>query len=489
MAKRAGLAYAERVRTNGFVGGLAVSLALLLPAAAGAAPDWPTYGFTPTRTAINPSEHTLTRGNAGSLHERWEASLGTEGNITTQPLVASGLHLPDDTTRDVVYAATSRGRIAAFDADDGDRIWSRTFGWIRDDPCNQDFGITGTPVLDRNRNSLFFVDGKGQAYELSLTTGKTIRHWSITSDPHHEQVWSALNLSRGVVYVTTAGLCDIPPYHGRIVAIDSGSGKVKAVWYTNGRHGPSGGGIWGWGGISVSPDGDALFAATGNSVDESEHSGLSERVVRLSPGLHVRGSDYPGLPHGDADFGATPVPIKVKGCPAQLVAESKYGQFFLYDRSHIPDGPRQRIQLAGAGDGIHSLLGSPAFWRAKRLLYLGNPGTRGSFKAGFLAFRVTQGCRLKLAWHANGPSQLGSTPTLAGGVVYFGEGYKNNIVGFDALTGKRVWQSGSAVLHYHAVFAAPSVVGGRLYAGSFNGTLHAFEPGGGRSTLDVAQAH
>jgi hypothetical protein len=465
------------LRTNGFVGGLAVSFALLLPGAAGAAPDWSTYGFAPTRTAINPAEHALTRSNAGSLHQRWEADLGSDGNITTQPLVASGLHLPGDTTRDVVYAATSRGYIAAFDADDGKRIWSRTFGWIHDDPCNSDFGITGTPVLDRNRNSLFFVDGKGQAYELSLTTGKTIRHWSITNDPHHEMVWSALTLSRGVLYVPVAGLCDIPPWRGRIVAIDTGSGKVKAVWYTNGRHGPSGGGIWGWAGISVSSDGDALFAATGNSHDASEHSGLSERVVRLSPSLHVHGSNYPGLPHGDADFGATPLPFKVRGCPTQLVAESKYGQLFVYERSHIPAGPTQRIQLGGAGDGRHSLLGSPAFWPTKRLLYLGNPGTRGNFKAGFLAFRVTQGCKLKLAWHADGPAELGSTPTLAGGVVYFGEGYKNNIVAFDALTGKRVWQSGSAVLHYHAVFAAPSVVGGRLYAGEWNGTLHAFEPG------------
>lgn len=476
MAKRAKCAYGNDVHTKGFVGGLAVSFALLLPGAAGAAPDWSTYGFAPTRTAINPAEHALTRANAGSLHQRWEADLG-HGNITTQPLVASGLHLPGGRTRDVVYAATTRGRIAAFDAGDGKQVWARTFGWIHDNPCNSDFGITGTPVLDRHRNSLFFVDGKGQAYELSLTTGRTVRHWSITHDPHHEEVWSALTLSRGVVYIAVAGLCDIPPWRGRIVAIDTGSGKVKAVWYTNGRHGPWGGGIWGWAGISVSPSGDSLFAATGNSADSSERSGLSERVVRLSPSLHVRASNYPGLPHGDADFGATPLPIEVKGCPSQLVAESKYGQLFLYNRSHIRAGPTQRIQLGGDGDGRHSLLGSPAFWRAKRLLYLGNPRTRGKFKAGFLAFRVTRGCRLKLAWHASGPAQLGSTPTLAGGVVYFGEGYENDVVAFDALTGKRVWQSGSAVLHYHAVFAAPSVVGGRLYAGAWNGTLHAFEPG------------
>jgi outer membrane protein assembly factor BamB len=463
------------MRTNGLVGMLLFASLVTLPASAGATPDWDTYGFSPTRAAINTAEHKLTRVNAGSLHQRWEVRLG-EGNIETQPLVAFDVHMSGGTTRDIVYAGTSRGQIAAVDANDGTRIWSRKFGSIHDDACNSEYGIQGTPVIDRNRDSIFFVDGRGQAYELSMTSGKTIRHWSITTHPNREQVWSALTLSRGVVYIPTSGLCDYPPYHGRIVAIDTGSGKVLATWYTNGRHGPSGGAIWGWAGISTTSSGSWLFAATGNSVDASEHSGLSERVVRLTPYLHVHGSNYPGLPKGDADFGATPLPFQAHGCPAQLAVENKYGQMFVYDRSHIPHGPIQRIQLGGAGDGTHSLLGSPAFWRAKRLLYLSNPGTRGRYKAGFLAFRVTGHCRLKLAWQATGPSELDSTPTVAGGVVYYGEGFENDLVALNALTGKRLWSSGSALLHYHAVFAAPTVVGGRLYAGAFDGTLHALEP-------------
>ena len=470
------------MRTNGLVGVLLFASLLGLPATAAATPDWSTYAFSPTRAGINTAEHTLTRANVHSLHQRWETSLGEEGAIETQPLVAFGVHLPGGATRDVVYAATSRGRIAAVDANDGKQIWSRHFGWIHDNQCNFDYGIQGTPVIDRNRDSIFFVDGRGKAYELSLASGKTIRHWSITTHPHREQVWSALTLSRGVVYISVAGLCDYPPYHGRILAIDTGSGKVLATWYTNGRHGPSGGAIWGWAGISTSSDGSSLFAATGNSIDASEHSGLSEHVVRLSPHLHVHGSNYPGLPKGDADFGATPLPFQAHGCPAQLVVGSKYGQLFVYDRSHIPSGPVQRLHLGGAGDGTHSLLGSPAFWRAKRLVYLSNPGTRGRYKAGFLAFRVTQHCRLKLAWHASGPSELDSTPTVAGGVVYYGEGYKNNVVALDALTGKRLWSSGSALIHYHAVFAAPTVVGGRLYVSGFDGTLHALEPTTAAST-------
>jgi outer membrane protein assembly factor BamB len=283
-------------------------------------------------------------------------------------------------------------------------------------------------------------------------------------------VWSGLNLVKGLLYVPTAGNCDIPPYRGRVVAIDTATGKRRTTWYVNGRNGPGGGGIWAWGGVSAA--GGSIFAATGNSLTESEHAPNSERIVRLTPDLDVRASHYPGLPGGDADFGSTPLPYQAKGCRPQLAAGNKYGDFFVYERKRIGHGPVQRIHLGGSGNGDEGLLGVAAFWKARRLLYVANPHETGRYKPGMLAFRVTKRCRLALEWQAKRPGKLTSSPTLANGVLYYGEGKNDKLVAFDALTGRRLWTSGSA--YSGAVWNAPAVVNGAVYAGSWDEHLRAF---------------
>ena len=444
--------------------------ALGVPAAATAGVDWPTYGFGPARTAFNPFESTLGRGNVHSLKELWSASVG--GSTNTQPVLASGLPLPGGRTANVVYAGSEKGRFAAFDAATGAVIWQRELGATHAKSCNDGYGVTSTPVLDRARGSVYVAAGDGVAYDLDLATGATKRRWTIVTDTQHEHVWSGLNLVRGLLYIPVASNCDVPPFRGRVVAIDVSSGDRVATWWVTGRNGPGGGGVWGWGGVSVDPAARAVFAATGNSNDSSEHSGYAERVVRLSPRLKVETSDYPGLPKGDADFGATPALYQAQGCPAQLAVGNKYGDFFVYDRGRIGKGPVQRIRLGGSGAGLAALLGNAAFWPAKRLLYVANPSKRGPYKAGMLAFRVTGKCRLALAWHGSGASGITSSPTVANGVVYYGAGYSDKVVAFDAENGKRLWTSGGALKGH--IVNAPSVVGGVVYAGDWSGRLHAF---------------
>lgn len=455
---------------GGAVAALAAAAALLAAAPALAAPagDWPTYGYSASRSGLNPHETTIGKGNVEALQERWSVDLG--GQIDAQPVVASGVVVSPTRTADLVYVGSEMGRFVAVDAATGDVAWSRELGSARVTECNWDFGITGTAVLDRKRGSVYAVSGTGIAYELDLATGATRRTWTITSDPQHEHVWSGLNLVKGVLYVPTASNCDFPPFRGRVVAIDTATGKRRATWYVTGRNGPHGGGIWGWGGVSAA--GGSIWAATGNSLTKSEHAPHAERIVRLTPDLKVKASDYPGLPGGDADFGSTPLPYRAQGCPGQLAAGNKYGDFFVYDRRHVGKGPVQRIRLGGAGNGDEALLGVAAFWPKQRLLYVANPHRSGRYKAGLLAFRVTEKCRLSLEWQARRPGKLTSSPTIANGVVYYGEGKNDKLVAFNARTGKRLWTSGDAF--GDAVWNAPSVVGGAVYAGSWDGRLRAF---------------
>ena len=432
--------------------------------------DWPTYGYAAARSAFNPSEHALGPGNVGSLQQLWSTDLG--GTINTQPVLASKVRLPSGRDADLVYAGTEKGRFAAVDAGTGEVVWSRHLGVAMSPSCQEGYGVTDTPVLDRPSESVYVVGGDGVAYELDLATGATRRRWTIVSDTEHEHVWSALSLMGGLLYVPVASTCDITPYRGRVVAISTSTGKEVATWYVTGRHGPGGGGIWGWGGIAIDRPANAIFAATGNSTDSSEHAPYGERVVRLTTKLHVQASQHPKLPLGDDDFGATPLLYQVKGCPRQLAVGAKLGTFYVYDRDRIGHGPVQTIKLGGGADGDNSLLGNAAVWPAKRLIYVVTPSDAGRYGAGMLAFHVTSRCRLALAWHAGGSRRLASSPTVANGVVYYSAGFSDRLIAFDATNGKRLWTSGSALQGHD--FNAPSVAGGVVYTGDWGGRLHAF---------------
>jgi len=463
---------------------LALSAALSAPASgAPARVDWRTYGFSANRSGLNPYEQTLDSSRARSLRRLWSADLGG-GEVDTQPLVASGVRLSTGESADVVYAGTEHGRLVALDARSGAPVWSRDLGAVHVARCHWTYGITDTPVLDRTRGSLYVVAGTGEAYELDLATGATKHRWPITGDPQQEHVWSGLTLVHGILYVPVAGTCDIPPYRGRVLAIDTHTSRQVAVWHVTGHSGVEGGGIWAWGGLSADPQRNALYAATGNSFPPpSEHVGYAEHVVRLGTRLHVRASNYPGVTGGDADFGATPLLYKAKGCPRQLAVGNKFGDFFVYDRDHIQHGPVQHISLGGSGDGGHALLGVAAFWRAKRMVYVANPLPRGRFKRGIVAFHVTGACRLALAWQAKGPGKLTSSPTLADGVLYYGTGTGGKLVAHKATTGRRLWTSGGVV--QGAIYNAPAVIAGMVYVGSWDGRLYAFG-GGPRRSAPVA---
>jgi outer membrane protein assembly factor BamB len=435
---------------------LSCCAALLVPLPAGAG-DWPTYGFSVSRAGFNPAEKVLRAGRLRSLHRAWSARRG--GRIDAQPVVASGR----------VYAGTEGGRFVALNASNGHVVWSRKLGAVRSScPDLPRYGVTGTPVINGDR---VYVGTNGKVFELDAASGKTKRVWTITDDPRHEHNWSALTLSNGVLYAGLAGICDATPYRGRLVAIDTVGGAPAGTWYVTGTppDSPLGGGIWSFGGLSVDAGGD-LFAATGNSVAVTQHVGYAEHVVRLAPDLRVVSSDYPGLDGADADFGATPLLFEAPGCPPQLAVGNKGGSFFLYDRDRIGAGPLQRVRLGGSDGGASALLGVAAYWPARRMVFVSNPLPRGGFPAGMVAFRVTSKCRLARAWVRRGPRGLTSSPTVAGGVVWYGTGFGGELRALSARTGHRL----RTLDLRRPIFAAPAVVDGTVYAGGWGGKLYAF---------------
>src|SRR6185369_13368393 len=190
---------------------------------------------------------------------------------------------------DVLYVGTEHGDLYALDAANGHVVWHRNLGSQTtgcDDMPDFVFGITNTPVVDRATGSLFVAGGDGALVALDLATGATRAGWpvTITADPAHEHVWSAVTLAAGALYVETASYCDATPYYGRVVEVDPTAPAIVATWYVTAAPGtgPGGGGIWGWGGASVDPAGGDLYVATGNATTTPESYGYAEQAVRLS---------------------------------------------------------------------------------------------------------------------------------------------------------------------------------------------------------------
>jgi outer membrane protein assembly factor BamB len=381
----------------------------------------------------------------------------------------------------VLFVGTAQGEFFALDALDGRVVWQRHVGSVISE-CEEFpkgiHGVTGSAVLDLMEGLVYVASGTGRVFAFEIATGAVAEGWPIriTQQPAREHVFGALTLAGDLLYVTTAGVCDVPPFKGKVAAINVKSARNVATFYPTGQDGPSGGGIWGMGGVSVDPTNGAVYVATGNAIADPEHYAFGEAVIRLSPRLEVVSANYPGVAGVDSDFGATPMLFRAPGCPPQLAVGNKDGELFIYRRAAIEQGPTQELQIADAI--VQQLQGVPAFSRDTGLVYVTNPSdsSDGVYRHGLLALEVRRSCAVRLAWQRSvGRNNLiGSPPIVAGGVVYVAMAWDRRVYAFDARTGRPLWNSGDAI--GGAVFAPPVVVNGRLYQGTWDGRIYAFAP-------------
>ena len=138
-------------------------------------------------------------------------------------------------------------------------------------------------------------------------------------------------------------------------------------------------------------------------------------------------------------------------------------------------GPRQRLQIASASDWRFN--GLPAWDPVTNMLYVSNStdSSSGTYLHGLVALKAASNCSLSLAWQQTVGIQSTSvsSPTVANGVVYYGDGRDSHEFAFDAATGTALWNSGSTT---GQLFAAPMVADGRLFVASWDHRLWAFGP-------------
>jgi hypothetical protein len=467
------------------------------PPPASAVGDWLMIDHDPMRGGFAPDESAIAPNTVANLKVRW--SLNVDGQVSAQPLYIGSITV-GSMVRDVVIIATSGNSLYALDANSGDQLWKHNFG-AQPQNCAipGGFGIFGAPLIDRATLRAYAVSDDGSLRTISLVDGTDAAPpLPVIANPATNKVWGGLNRQGNRIFFATASDgCDTAPWRGTIYAVDiSGASPVfsNSVAVVPGIPAPNGGGgIWGYGGVSIDPATGNIYAATASDSFET-FTLYGNRMVAFDQNFNVLGSFAPAEPNTfpcsgapcDLDFGATPALFQPNGCSLMTAAGNKNGNLYLFKTSDlmVSGSPQQILTLSTADDslGTGGVGGVPAFWPQGNMLFIADRGGINGIAGGVVGLTVTQACTLQVAWSVplGVTGQPNSTPTIANGVVFVGAGVDGKVRAYNALTGAALWDSGNQ--NAVSTYGAPMIARGKLYFGSWNG----FSPNSGGSVYSFA---
>jgi outer membrane protein assembly factor BamB len=442
--------------------------------------DWTRFGFNAARYDRAP------RGASPGKLSATAVSL--PGTVDSSPIYLAGAAVGGK-RRSIVVMTTTYGRTLALDAASGKALWTFTPGSYGSLAGSAQI-TTATPVADPSSRFVYAASSDGLIHKLRVSSGKQVRsgRWpaSVTRDPAHEKIASALNLVGHLVLVTTGGyIGDAPPYQGKVVAIDRSTGKIVHV--TNSlcsdrrriivpaSCSASDSAIWGRAGAVVDPKTHRVYVATGNAPFNG-HTNWGDSVLELAPGAkrlrrHYTPQNQAQLNAGDSDLGST--------APALLPPPGASAPRFL-----LQGGKDGKLRLLRISSSLHSVHGAAGKRLGGEVQALPMPGGDLMFTAPAvlhrrgrtLAFVATGGAtaayrlrggRLHQVWSNGTP---GTSPVLAGHLLWV----------YDPTGGLDVYRpaTGRLVRHFDAPsghWNSPIVAGGRVYLPSGDGNDHATE--------------
>jgi outer membrane protein assembly factor BamB len=457
----------------------------------GVATDWLTVDHDSSRSGYAVDETTISSANVANLQLSWSTSV--DGSVTAQPLFVHNIQIAGQ-TRDILIVGTGGNSLYTLDASNGSTLWTRNFGpptpntWGLPDG----FGIEAPPFIDRVAGRIYTVSTEGNFRTLSLLDGTDLYPaLPLIVNPSTNKVWGGLNRVDNAIYVATGSNGgDVSPWRGQVYQIDiSGTPAVTGNFVVvpsipapNG-----GGGIWGYGGVSADLAtgtiyGSSAFDSNVNSNGNEQAVPYADSMFALNSSLNLLGYYQAPTPTTipcsgapcDLDFASSPIFFEPTGCPSMVTAGNKNGNLYLFRAADLATSapPLQVLTLNAPNDSLGSggVGGVPAYSPANNMLYItdAGPGVTG-VSAGIVALKVTSSCRLQVAWSQplGGNDTPNSTPTIANGVVFVGQGNSGVIHAYDAQSGTELWHSGSQY-GAAATFAAPIVAGGKVYAGSWS---------------------
>jgi len=418
---------------------LRVFLALLVCCLAGvAAPQRPSPATKPNlpviataqydnaRTGANLLETILTPQNVNVGQFGRISFFPVDGDVYAQPLYVPKLEIPGKGTHNVVFIATEKDSVYAFDADatSAEPLWQVSFvdakKYIspvsnRDVFCpfiQPDVGITSTPVIDLSSKTLYALARTREAengkwvfrqklHALDLVTGaeklggpitirasfqgdKSLFSKGISEfDPLRENQRAALLLVNNNVFITWASSCDVGPYYGWVMSYDTRTLKQTGV--LNVSPGAKESGIWQADAGPAADGSGNVYLITGNgkftAASGGRDYGDSVLKIALTPnGLAVRDyftpADQEHLNDTDGDFGSgSPILLPDQPAPHShlLLAAGKSAKLYELDRDNLghfhPGDDSNAVQVVPAGA---QSFGAPAYWNGHVFYFLMN---------------------------------------------------------------------------------------------------------------------
>ena len=328
---------------------------------------------------------------------------------------------------------------------------------------------TRTPAASTDRSAIYASAPDGRVRKLRVSDGKVLWTTTLTRDPTREKMTSSINVSRGLVIMTTGGyIGDAPPYQGHVVTMFEQTGRIAHVWNSlcSDRHAiilprscqASDSAIWSRNGAAVDPANGELVVATGNAPYDGK-TNWGDSVLVLSPDAsqllrHYTPANHQQLNDNDVDLGSTSPALLPNGYAVQ---GGKDGILRLLQLHRLPGvnattgGELQTLPAPGPTD----VFSEPAVWNGKWVFVATSAGTEALlFKGG----------RLHPVWSNKTD---GTSPVVAGSLLYVaGSGAVHVYV---PTSGREVAQLPTGSVHWQS----PIVADGRVAIAEGNANDHA----------------
>ena len=447
--------------------------------------DWTRFGFDARRSGVGPRRTGIRARDLNRLRRR---RVHLPGTVDSSPVYLSRVRVRGKRRRGVFFVTTTYGRTLAIDARSGRRLWqfvpAGIGGW------EGTYQIThSSPVADPSRRAIYATSPNGLIHKLSVNNGRELPGWPVraTRLPAREKLPAALNISGQHLLATTGGyIGDQPPYQGHVLAIQRSTGRIAHIFNSlcSDRQDQiiepsscqsSDSAIWARAGAVVIPGSRRLLVATGNAPFNGR-TDWGDSVLMLAPDASrllqsYTPADQRQLEVTDADLGSTapaPLPLPRRGKPRYryAVQGGKDSKMKLLSLQHLngrtPTASPQtggEVQVLGGSTLIFT---HPVVWKTGRRVFLFTADNGGTAAYEFRGKRP----RLHLRWRTGAS---GSSPVLAGGLLYVYSVDGGGVNVYRPLSGRKVATLASGSGHWNS----PIVVDRRIALGEGDGNDHA----------------
>jgi hypothetical protein len=487
-----------------------------------------TYKANIERTGNYAHEALLNKNNVNASQFGKRVSYPVDGQVYAQPLYMPNLNI-NGATHNTVFVATEHDSVYAFDADQtnvASPLWhtsfltngatSVPFTTVQCHDMIPESGITGTPAIDSQTNTMYVVsytlENGNEVYRLhalNVTNGTeksgspTVIQASVSGNgagsvngrvafnPLRQRQRSALLLANGQIYISFGSFCDRSPYHGWILGYTyNGSSFQQASVYNDTPNG-SGGGIWA--GLSADSSGNIYFASGNGDFDlNAGGANASDAFGRLNAQLQLQDYFVPFneecLQRYDIDLGSgAPLVLPPlneiigggKEGRVYVVATHNMGRFTEYPNldcntarnyTHI-DNVRQEF----APDVIKRVYGIPAYWNSGSGQFVYFSGADNHAKAyrlnnGLLSANATSQTRETFGFPGANPAISSNGTAADTGMVWLIDP-RGVLRAYDATNlDRELYNSsqnpGRDGLDNYVKFTTPTIANGEVFVGT-----------------------